>query len=204
MSSTTIDKAAIAAALAKVAAGAEAAAAELNAADGQLGDGDLGITVSKGFREAASAELPDDVGLALMECAKAFQRVSSSSYGTLVATGFMAGAKATKGRTEISPTEVPGLVAAARDAMMMRGKGELGAKTILDSLDRTAMALEGALPQDMAERAAEAARATLEAFKGQPCKLGRARMFAEKSAALDDPGQLAFLRIVESLADNHS
>jgi dihydroxyacetone kinase-like protein len=200
MSSDTIDREAIAAALGKVAAGAEAAAAELNAADGQLGDGDLGITVSKGFREAASAELPDDVGLALMECAKAFQRVSSSSYGTLVATGFMAGAKATKGRIEVPAAEVPALLAAARDAMMARGKGELGAKTVLDSLDRTAAALQGVAPLDMAARAAEAARATLEAFKGQPCKLGRARMFAERSAALDDPGQLAFLRIVEALA----
>ncbi|MBB4002025.1 MAG: DAK2 domain-containing protein [Aurantimonas endophytica] len=204
MSSTTIDKAAIAAALGKVAAGAEVAAAELNAADGQLGDGDLGITVSKGFREAANADLPEDVGLALLECAKAFQRVSSSSYGTLVATGFMAAAKATKGRAEVPASEIPALVAAARDAMMARGKGELGAKTVLDSLDRTAQALEGVAPEAMAAAAVEAARATLEAFKGKPCKLGRARMFAEKSAALDDPGQLAFLRIVEPLADQTS
>lgn len=39
-----------------------------------------------------------------------------------------------------------------------------------------------------------------EVTKGKPCKLGRARMFVEESAALDDPGQLALLRIVEALA----
>ncbi|WAJ29706.1 DAK2 domain-containing protein [Antarcticirhabdus aurantiaca] len=200
MTGGTIDRDGIKAALARVAAGAGAAADELNAADGQLGDGDLGITVSKGFAEAASADLPEDVGLALLECAKAFQRVSSSSYGTLVATGFMAAAKATKGKTTVQADELTSLVAAARDAMMARGKGSLGDKTVLDSLDAVSKALEDAAAVDMADAALSAARDTLAAFKGKPCKLGRARMFAEKSASLDDPGQLAFLRIVEALA----
>src|SRR3954471_721619 len=103
----------IAAALARIAPAVEAAAAELNAADGALGDGDLGITVSRGFAEAAAAELSDDIGLAFMECAKAMQRVSSSSYGTLLATAAMAAAKATKGRSEISTGEIAGLIEGA-------------------------------------------------------------------------------------------
>lgn len=193
-----IDSEALKQALVSVAKGAEAAAAELNAADGQLGDGDLGITVSRGFAEAAAAELPADIGLALLECAKAFQRVSSSSYGTLVATGFMAAAKGAKGSEALDPAAVPALVAAARDAMIARGKGELGAKSVLDSMDACAKAIEGVADDKMAGKTVQSARETIEAFKGRPCKLGRARMFAEKSAGLDDPGQLAFLRIVEA------
>ena len=195
-----IDTAALHDALVRVAAAAEAAAPELNAADGALGDGDLGITVSKGFAAAAAADLPDDIGLAFLECAKAFQRVSSSSYGTLVATGFMAAAKATKGRSDIAADEVPELVAAARDAMMARGKGQLGDKTVLDGLDAIASALKGVDGGGMRRQAVEAVEATLQAFKGRPCKLGRARMFAEKSAMLDDPGQLALLHIVRGLS----
>ncbi|WP_245413692.1 dihydroxyacetone kinase subunit L [Mangrovicella endophytica] len=190
----------LAAALLRVAEGTGAVAAELNAADGQLGDGDLGITVSKGFAEAAHTPLPEDIGMALLECAKAFQRVSSSSYGTLVATGFMAAAKAAKGQLGIATDTLPDLVGAARDAMMARGKGNLGDKTVLDSLDAVAGALQGKQPEAMMASALDAARETLAEFKGRPCKLGRARMFAEKSASLDDPGQLAFLRIVEALA----
>lgn len=193
-----IDSSALKAALQRVAEHTAAAAGELNAADGQLGDGDLGITVSKGFAEAANTDLPADVGMALLECAKAFQRVSSSSYGTLVATGFMAAAKGAKGSESIEPAAIAGLLAAARDAMLTRGKGELGAKSVLDSLDACAVALEGASEAEMARKAIAAARQTLEDFKGKPCKLGRARMFAERSAQLDDPGQLAFLRIVEA------
>ena len=194
----TIDSATLNTTLERIADGTAAAAAELNAADGQLGDGDLGITVSKGFAEAAAANLPADVGLAFLECAKAFQRVSSSSYGTLVATGFMAAAKGAKGSETLDASAIPALVAAARDAMMARGKGELGAKSVLDSLDACAQAIDDASADDMAGKAVQAARDTLTAFKGRPCKLGRARMFAEKSAQLDDPGQIAFLRIVEA------
>ncbi|KHJ54299.1 phosphatase [Aureimonas altamirensis] len=195
-----IDTAALHDALVRVAAAAQTAAPELNAADGALGDGDLGITVSKGFAAAAAADLPDDIGQAFLECAKAFQRVSSSSYGTLVATGFMAAAKATKGRTDIAAADVPELVAAARDAMMARGKGQLGDKTVLDGLDAIALALAGVDGGGMRRRAVEAVEGTLEAFKGRPCRLGRARMFTEKSAMLDDPGQLALLHIVRGLS----
>ncbi len=59
--------------------GPKAAAAELNEQDGKLGDGDLGITVSRGWAEIAAnaAAMPEDVGMAFLECAKAFQKVSS-------------------------------------------------------------------------------------------------------------------------------
>lgn len=196
----TIDSSALRAALERVAAATAEASAELCAADGALGDGDLGITVSKGFAEAAGACLPDDFGMALLEAAKAFQRVSSSSYGTLVATAFMAAAKATKGKTSIDAAEIPALVAAARDAMMARGKGALGDKTVLDSLNAIANAIEGVAPEAMVTTAVAAAGDSLEEYKGRPNRLGRARMFGDKSIGLSDPGQLALLRIVEGLA----
>src|ERR1700722_18732110 len=83
VSQEVITVADLAFAIARVAEAMDIAAAELNAADGALGDGDIGITVSRGFAEAAAAEFPQDLGGVLVACAKAFQRVSSSSYGTL-------------------------------------------------------------------------------------------------------------------------
>ena len=197
----TIDGEALKAALGCVARHVEAAKAELCEADGALGDGDLGITVARGFAEAAAADLPGDVGLAFLEISKAFQRVSSSSYGTLVATAFMSAAKACKGRTGIAGSEIAELVAGARDAMMARGKGALGDKTVLDSLDAAARALEGADGPAMLEAAVAAASRTVDQFRDKPNRLGRARMFGERSIGLADPGQLAFLRIVEGLRD---
>ena len=132
---------------------------------------------------------------------KAFQRVSSSSYGTLTATALMAAAKKTKGRTDVPWSEVPGLVAAARDAMMERGKGALGDKSVLDILDTVAKAIDGMDdPHAMAAAATTAANAALDEFRSKPNRLGRARMFAEKSVGMDDPGMVAFQRLLAGLS----
>ena len=187
----------------RLAKAAEAAEVELNALDGQLGDGDLGITVSTGWKEVAkdAGTMPDDVGMAFLAAAKAFQRVSSSSYGTLTATALMAAAKRTKGQADVPWSEVPALVAAARDAMMERGKGALGDKSVLDVLDSVARAVGGMDdPAKMRETAMTATTAALEEFRGKPNKLGRARMFAKKSVGMDDPGMLAFQRILAGLS----
>jgi dihydroxyacetone kinase-like protein len=188
-------------AAARLAAAADAAQAELNALDGQLGDGDLGITVATGWKEVANEAMPDDVGMAFLAASKAFQRVSSSSYGTLTATALMAAAKKAKGRTDIPWSEVPALVAAARDAMMERGKGALGDKSVLDILDAVAKATDGMDdPKAMAAAANAAATQAMAEFRARPNRLGRARMFGDKTIGMDDPGMRAFALLLAGLA----
>ncbi|WP_283179588.1 DAK2 domain-containing protein [Gemmobacter sp. 24YEA27] len=82
---------------------------------------------------------------------------------------------------------------------MARGKGNLGDKTVLDSLDAVARSLVGVPPEQMARVATASAGEVVEAFRSRPCLLGRARMFGERSVGLADPGQLAFQRILEGL-----
>jgi dihydroxyacetone kinase-like protein len=186
----------------RIATAAKAASDELNTADGQLGDGDLGITVSDGGREATidMGNAPVDIGLALLACSKAFQRVSPSSFGTLTATALMAAAKQTKGRAGIPWSQISSLVASARDAMMARGKGALGDKSVLDALDAVATATAGLdEPGSILAAADRATDDALRAFRDRPAKLGRARMFGEKSIGLDDPGMLAFRRMLDGL-----
>jgi dihydroxyacetone kinase-like protein len=196
-----ITSAGLKAAAKRIASGVASATDELNALDGQLGDGDLGVTVGRGWQAVADGAdtFPDDLGKAFLAAAKAFQSVSSSSFGTLVATAFMAAAKQTMGKTAIATADVPALLTAARDAMMARGKGALGDKTVLDSLDAVIVAVSAAEPAGMAAAADKAAASALDAFRDRPNRLGRARMFAEKSVGLDDPGMVAFCRIVAAL-----
>ena len=187
----------------RIALGAEAATDALNAQDALLGDGDLGVTVARGWRAVtvAAETFPDDIGKAFLACAKAFQQVSSSSFGTLVATAFMAVARKTSGATAVSFADVPDLLTAARDAMMARGKGAIGDKTVLDSLDAVIRATRNACdPGAMLAAADKASGEALEAYRDKPNRLGRARMFAEKSVGLDDPGMMAFRRMVAALA----
>jgi phosphoenolpyruvate---glycerone phosphotransferase subunit DhaL len=192
----------LAAAARHIAAHVETCADRLNAADGRLGDGDLGVSMLNGWREIVGVAdgFPEDVGLALLEAGKAFQRVAPSSFGTLMATALMSAAKACKGRQQVGYAEVPALLVGARDAMMARGKGELGAKTVLDTLDAMAAATEGlSTPAELLSAADKAAEGALAAFKDKPNRLGRARMFGEKSVGLDDPGMLAVHEILRGL-----
>ena len=86
----------------------EQSADELNTADGQLGDGDLGVTMIQGFRNIMEIldSLPEDIGMAIYECAKALTKSSGSSFGTIMATGMMAVAKVKKEQTGIELEEV--------------------------------------------------------------------------------------------------
>ena len=118
---------------------------ELNTLDGALGDGDLGVNMLRAAQRltADAPGLPADAGMALLKCAQAFTSVSASTYGTLLATGLMAAAKLTKGRSEVPWAETSTLLGAALRAMSDRGKGQLGDKTVLDGVEAARRATDG-------------------------------------------------------------
>jgi hypothetical protein len=71
---------------------------------------------------------------------------------------------------------------------------------VLDSLDAIATATAGLSDPSAILRAAdEAATRALDDFRDRENRLGRARMFAEKSRGLDDPGMLALRRMLDGL-----
>ncbi len=190
-------------AIQRLTAQAESCADELNALDGSLGDGDLGVTLVRGLRSVADEAdgLPPHLGAALLQCAKALVSLSGSTYGTLLATGVMSAAKATKGRTEVSWRESADLLGGAMEAMQRRGKAELGDKTVLDAIAATVEALRGAdAPDAMLPAAQQAVRETIAEFRARPARQGRARMFGENSIGKDDPGMMAWLRLLEGLS----
>jgi dihydroxyacetone kinase-like protein len=193
----------LAAGLARIAARMETAADELNGLDAQIGDGDLGVTLVRLGRAVneGAAEWPDDVGMALMKGVQAITKVSGSSYATLVATALMSAAKACKGRTEVPLAEMAGLLAGAADAMKARGKAELGDKTVIDAIDAAAKAVAGF--DDGAAILAAAGGAVdgvIAQMCDRPSRVGRARIWADKSVGLDDPGMVAFRRMIDGLS----
>jgi len=203
----SIDRDALLAAITRLNTAAERDFEMLNDADGALGDGDLGITLSRGMSliSEISGELPEDLGKALLQCAQAFTKSSGSSYGTLMATGLLAMAKALKGETMVAPARVSELVALARDSMQARGKAVLGGKTVLDSLDAVARATSGQQDsQTVADAAIEAVDRALEEFRTVQATIGRARMFGEKTIGMDDPGMLAMQTIIRALAGENT
>ena len=175
---------------------------ELNRLDGLMGDGDIGITVSHGAEQILQEldAMENDVGKVLLGCAQLAIRARASSFGTLVATGAMAMAKVGMGKQAVSRSELVGMLAAAVEKMAARGKSSLGNKTVLDAIDAVRAAIAASdTGENLASVADRAAGQALERFRGLPCKQGRARMFAEKSKELDDPGMVVVKKMTEAL-----
>lgn len=181
----------------------------LNAADAKLGDGDTGTMLARliGTFAVVDVKSAENLGAGFMVLAKAGAASTGSSLGTLIITAMMTAGKATAGKSQLDWAELADIIAAIRDAAMARGKAELGAKTIIDGLDALARGLAGKTDAASAAGAAEKAMdAVLAEFRNRPSAMGRARMFAEKSVGLDDPGMLALAEIIRSLtkASDHS
>lgn len=180
----------------------DAEAEHLTSLDGQIGDGDLGITLLKAFRELDRIKetLPEDLGAALMQAAAAVSRVSSSSFGTLLATCMMTVAKQTKGHTSAAWKEVPGFLEKSVEAMIVRGKASLGDKTVMDAVAAAGKAGAGKdEPAALLVAIKQGVDRALEEFRGKPNRIGRARIFAERTIGMDDPGMVAFKVMVEAL-----
>lgn len=177
------------------------AAPELNELDSQLGDGDLGVTLQKCAQNvlAALPSSPDNVQGILKNASKACADASGSSFGTLLASGLLASANWLDGRS-LGREALPDLLLHTVQKLSARGGASLGDKTMLDSLQAIAQALSLAQPHDdLAVLARNAATRVMDEFRGRPNRIGRARMFAEKSIGMDDPGMVAVLRMTESL-----
>ena len=169
---------------------------EFNSIDGQLGDGDLGITISKGLKEINENlnKFEDDLSKIFLLCAQCFTKASSSSFGTLVAISFMTVAKLTKGKTSLDFEDLASIINSIIEAVSARGKSKIGDKTFIDSLNEISNLLSNN-EQITGQKIYQATENALIKFKGKECKIGRARMFAEKSKELNDPGMYAIHKL---------
>ena len=168
---------------------------EFNAADGKIGDGDLGITIQSGLEEINSNidKFTNDLGSNFMICSQAFVKKSGSSFGTLIAFSFMNISKNLKGKTECNQEDIIMIFETALKTILERGKTNLGDKTIADSLNLIIKTLKE--NNNYSEVFKLATKQALNDFKGKKIKIGRARMFEDKTKDLDDPGMFAFCKL---------
>jgi phosphoenolpyruvate---glycerone phosphotransferase subunit DhaL len=181
-------------------------AEELRDLDAAIGDGDLGITVTKGV-DAVLAKLdglgeepsPADV---LRASAAGFAGGNPSTMAALVGGALLAAAKAVREESDIGAREVLLIAEAAAEAIMIRGKAQLGDKTILDAIVPSLEPLRGAedgvdpLPA-MIAAAEEAVRRTTP----WQSRRGRAAWVGERSIGHPDPGAMAYQRLLEAFTN---
>ena len=168
---------------------------EFNSADGKIGDGDLGVTILHGLEEVNNniGKFSDDMGANFMICSQAFVKKSGSSFGTLIAFSFMNISKNLKGKSECNHEDILSIFEISLKTILERGKTNLGDKTIADTLDLIAKKLKD--NKNYSDVFKSATKQALENFKGKKIKIGRARMFEDKTKDLDDPGMFALNKL---------
>ena len=171
---------------------------DFNAADGKIGDGDLGVTILHGLEEVNNniSKFSDDMGVNFMLCSQAFVKKSGSSFGTLIAFSFINISKNLKEKKECKHEDIISIFETALNTILQRGKANLGDKTIADSLDLIIKNLK--TNQNYSEVFKSATKQALEDFKGKKIKIGRARMFEDKTKELDDPGMYALNKLSQA------
>lgn len=176
---------------------------ELRDLDQRLGDGDLGITVSSGSEAVISAlaaleadAVPVDV---MRAAAKAFANANPSTMAALVAGALLAGSRAWADVDDIALENARAFTAAAAENIALRGKTQLGDKTIYDGLAAVADALALAPDSSSAETAAVAAASdAVERTAPMQSRRGRASWLQQRSVGIPDPGATALLRFLEA------
>ena len=175
--------------------------------DAAAGDGDLGITMTKGFAAAANAAqgyAEKDAGKLLLLAGMAIAREAPSTLGTLIASGFMKGAKEVIGKETLAVADSARFLSGFVRGIMDRGKSKPGEKTIIDVLLPAAEALEAAAEQSFADAwqaALQAAEAGLESTKQMKAQHGRAAYRAEDSIGKVDGGATVGVMLVKAIAE---
>ena len=204
----TLDTKSLGVVLKQVAGDLQGCAAELQELDAQIGDGDLGVTAElagKAMADFIDTTDSNELGLFLSRCGMAVNKASPSTFGTLLASGFLGAGKAIGKVQEIDEDDLVVMWSGAVEGIKNRGKAEVGDKTMLDSLVPGFEAFEKAMKaggsvSESFSAAVEAAKAGMESTAGMKAKFGRASWRQEATTEFRDGGAVAMYRIIESFA----
>jgi phosphoenolpyruvate---glycerone phosphotransferase subunit DhaL len=183
---------------------------ELRDLDAALGDGDLGVTIDLGANAMTAylaATVESDIGKLLARMGMDINKVNPSTFGTLLASGFMGAGKAVTGKTALSVNDLILIADGAVEAIKKRGKAEVGDKTMLDALVPAVSAFKNGCQTDgnlrsALHKASVAAKEGLEATAAMKAKFGRVSWRPDGGMGTRDGGAAAMYFLIESFTAN--
>ncbi len=182
---------------------------ELTALDRPIGDGDHGENMNRGF----TAVMPKLDDLSDGTPADVFKLVAMTlistvggAAGPLYGTAYLKAAGAVAGRDELDGEAIVALYTAARDGIVLRGKAEVGEKTMIDAwtpaVDAAAEAhAAGKTELEILLAAAEAAENGAVATEPLIARKGRASYLGERAIGHRDPGAQSSALLLRAAAD---
>jgi len=181
--------------------------------DSAIGDADHGINMDRGF-QAVLAKLPafanQDIGSIAKNIGMVLISTVGGASGPLYGTFFIQIGKETAGKLELTLNDWVAALESAVNGVMLRGKANLGDKTMLDSLIPALNALKecserGTSFADAVSASEKAAEQGMLATTPVIAKKGRASYLGERSAGTQDPGATSsylLLRVASSTWSN--
>lgn len=183
---------------------------ELITLDREIGDADHGENMDRGFSAVMPKldDLPDDAVPAdvLKMVATTLISTVGGASGPLFGTAYLKASGAVAGAAELDSAAIVALLTAARDGIVLRGKAEVGDKTMIDAwtpaVDAAAAAADGGADEAaVLEAAAAAAETGAEATDPLVARKGRASYLGERAVGHRDPGSVSTALLLRAAAD---
>jgi dihydroxyacetone kinase-like protein len=177
--------------------------------DAAIGDADHGANMDRGFKAVMNkmSEISDkDIGTIFKTVGMTLISTVGGAGGPLYGTFFLQAGVKTAGKMDLSLVDWSEALEAALNGVVMRGKAELGDKTMVDALTPAVSSLKKAVvenqPIGLALRSsAEAAKQGMEATIPLVARKGRASYLGERSAGHQDPGATSSYLILDAAAN---
>ncbi|HET7580353.1 MAG TPA: dihydroxyacetone kinase subunit DhaL [Bacillales bacterium] len=179
--------------------------AYLSELDQAIGDGDHGTNLARGFAAADStiAEKEyEDCGALLQAVSMALISKVGGASGPLFGTAFMKMAAAAKGKENLSKNDWGSLLQEAANGIKMRGKAEIGEKTMLDVWQPAADYMTENGEEASWDRLKSLCEEKMETTKEMEAKKGRASYLGKRSVGHLDPGSVSSCYILTALAES--
>jgi dihydroxyacetone kinase-like protein len=177
--------------------------------DAAIGDADHGINMDRGFKSILK-KMPSvedkDAGTILKTAGMALVSSVGGAGGPLYGTAFMQAGTAVAGKYELEAEDVLAALDSALKGVVMRGKANLGDKTMVDAITPAVEAMREALENgaDTVEALDEAAAAAKQGMTDtipMLAKKGRASYLGERSIGHQDPGATSSYLLIQTMAD---
>lgn len=177
--------------------------------DAAIGDADHGANMDRGFK-AVIKKMPEfsdkDIGTIFKTVGMTLISTVGGAGGPLYGTFFLQAGMKTAGKMELNLADWCVALEAALNGVVMRGKAELGDKTMVDALTPAVNSLKQALEENTTlekalQQSAEAARQGMEATIPLVARKGRASYLGELSAGHQDPGATSSYLLMKAAAD---
>ena len=175
----------------------------LNRLDAAVGDGDHGTAISTAFAAAVediAALAEPTLGDIWLTAAKVLMNRMGGASGAIFGTFFLKGVALLRDTDSLSKAEMGGMLDAGLNGVKVRGRANVGDKTIVDALEPAVTAFAAAEDYAAAwKAAAAAARAGAESTRELVAGQGRAKYLGERAKGHIDPGAWTIALMFEAI-----